>query len=90
MQACFPVTEFGEAWPTGVPMQVHGMDADPFFAGEGDIDAARDLVSSTEQAELFLYSGDKHLFADPSLTSFDPDAAALLTRRVLEFLSRIS
>jgi dienelactone hydrolase len=88
-QACLPVSAFGAFWPYGVPVQVHAMDADPFFVGEGDIDAARELVATTEQAELFLYSGDKHLFTDPSLTSFDPDATAVLTRRVLEFLSRI-
>ncbi|MGS0685463.1 dienelactone hydrolase family protein [Nakamurella sp. GG22] len=90
IQACLPVSEFGSAWPAGVPVQVHGMDTDPLFAGEGDLDAARELVAGTEQAELFLYSGDKHLFTDPSLTSFDPPAAALLSRRVLEFLSRVS
>lgn len=88
LHACLPVTEFGGAWPPGVPVQVHGMDADPFFAEEGgDIDAARALVDSTEQAELFLYPGDQHLFADSSLPSYDPDAAALLVRRVLDFLA---
>ncbi|MBA2529406.1 MAG: dienelactone hydrolase family protein, partial [Euzebyales bacterium] len=71
----------------GVPVQVHGMDADPFFVDEGDIDAARALVESTEQAELFLYPGDQHLFADNSLPSYDADAAALLSRRVLGFLA---
>ena len=30
--------------------------------------------------------GDQHLFADSSLPSYDPDAAALLTQRVLDFL----
>jgi dienelactone hydrolase len=87
--SCFPVSEFGEAWPVGVPVQVHGMDADPFFADEGDLDAARDLVGSAERAELFLYPGKEHLFADSSLPSYDPAAAALLTRRVLEFLEGI-
>jgi dienelactone hydrolase len=62
------------------------MDADPIFVGEGDIDAARELVASSEQAELYLYPGDQHYFADSSLPSYDPDATALLTRRVLEFL----
>jgi dienelactone hydrolase len=81
-----PVSEFGEAWPAGVPVQVHGMDADPYFAGEGDIDAARDLVASTDQAELFVYSGDQHLFADAGLPSYDADAAATLMERVLGFL----
>jgi dienelactone hydrolase len=87
--ACVPVSEFGPAWPAGVPVQVHGMDADPFFAGEGDLDAARDLVEQAEDAELFLYPGDQHLFADRTLPSYAPAAAALLTRRVLEFLQRL-
>jgi dienelactone hydrolase len=63
------------------------MDADPFFVDEGDIDAARALVESAEQAELFLYPGGQHLFADSSLPSYDADAAALLSRRVLDFLA---
>ncbi len=42
LEACVPVSEFGEAWPDAVPVQVHGMDGDPSFAGEGDIDAARE------------------------------------------------
>ena len=70
-----------------MPVQIHAMDADPFFVEEGgDIDAARALVASAEHAELFLYPRDQHLFADSSLPSYDADAAALLTRRVLEFL----
>jgi dienelactone hydrolase len=85
--SCIPVSEFGTAWPAGVPVQVHGMDADPYFAGEGDIDAARALVASTDEAELFVYPGDKHLFADSSLSSYDPAAAALLRERVLAFLA---
>jgi dienelactone hydrolase len=84
--SCVPVSEFGEAWPAGVPVQVHGMEADPFFAGE-DLDAARALVGSTERAELFLYPGEEHLFADSSLPSYDQAAAALLTRRVVDFLN---
>jgi dienelactone hydrolase len=84
--SCAPVTEYGSGWPDGVPAQIHGMDGDPFFADEGDIDAARALVDEVEQAELFLYPGDQHLFADNSLPSYDPEAAALLTQRVLDFL----
>jgi dienelactone hydrolase len=88
--SCVPVSEFGDAWPAGVPVQVHGMDADPFFTEEdGDLDAARALVDSTEEAELFLYPGKEHLFADSSLPSYDEAAAALLTRRTLDFLDRI-
>ena len=88
--SCFPVSEFGEAWPEGVPVQVHAMGADPFFTEEGgDLDAARALVDSTDQAELFLYPGKEHLFADSSLPSYDRAAASLLTRRVLGFLDGI-
>jgi dienelactone hydrolase len=87
-EACLPVEEFGE-WPEGVPVQVHGMDADPFFVGDGDIDSARALVSSVPDAELFLYPGDQHLFGDFSLPSYDEHSAALLAERVLKFLERI-
>ena len=87
--SCVPVSEFGESWPVDVPVQIHGMDADPIFVGEGDIDAARDIVASAPDAELFLYPGDQHYFADSSLPSYDADATALLTERVLDFLSRI-
>jgi dienelactone hydrolase len=84
--SCVPVSEFSSVWPDGVPVRVHAMNADPFFVGE-DIDAARALVDQAKDAELFLYPGEQHLFADSSLPSYDPDAAALLTHRVLDFLS---
>lgn len=87
--SCVPVSEFGQAWPKGVPVQVHGMDADPIFVGEGDIDAARALVEEAEDAELFLYPGDQHYFADNSLSSYDAKATALLLQRVLKFLSAL-
>ena len=89
--SCIPITgewAFGP-WPDGVPVQIHGMDNDPIFVGEGDIDAAREIVATVEDAELFLYPGDQHYFADSSLPSYDADAAALLTRRVLDFLARV-
>ena len=90
LHACIPVSEFGSAWPGGVPVQVHAMDADPFFVEDGDVDAARALVAETEDAELFLYRGDQHLFADNSLSAYDAEAAGLLMKRVLGFLDRKS
>ena len=75
--------EFGRAWPSGVPLQIHAMEDDDW----GDVDVARELVAAVDEAELFLYPGDAHLFADSSLPSYDADAAALLTRRVLDFLA---
>jgi len=76
-------------WPDGVPVQIHGMDNDPIFVDEGDIDAAKEIVAAAEDGELFLYPGDQHYFADSSLPSYDADATRLLTRRVLEFLDRV-
>jgi dienelactone hydrolase len=87
--SCVPTSEFGSAWPREVPVQVHGMDADPFFVEEGDIEAARALMEEADDGELFLYPGDQHYFADSTLPSYDPEAAALLTRRVLEFLGAL-
>jgi dienelactone hydrolase len=88
--SCLPVS--GEwaigPWPPGVPVQIHGMDHDPIFVDEGDIDAAREIVATADDAELFLYPGDQHYFADSSLSAYDADAAALLTRRVLALLAR--
>jgi dienelactone hydrolase len=85
--SCVPVSEFG-TWPDGVPVQIHAMENDPSFTDEGDIDAARDLVKTVADGELFLYPGAGHLFADASLADYDPAAAALLTERALAFLSR--
>jgi dienelactone hydrolase len=86
LHSCVPPSEFGGAWPEGLPVQVHGMDADEIFVDEGDLDAARALVDSATDAELFLYPGDQHLFADNSLSAYDEQAASLLTERVLVFL----
>jgi dienelactone hydrolase len=86
--SCVPISEFGSTWPDGVPVQIHAMDADPIFTEEGDLEAARALVASAEQAELFLYPGNQHYFADASLPSYDKAATALLMERVLSFLDR--
>lgn len=88
-EACVPPGQFDSPWPDAVPVEIHGMDADEFFAGEGDLDAARQLVDSHDDRRLFLYKGTQHIFADPSLPSYDEAAAGLLTKRVLEFLVAI-
>ena len=83
--SCIDPAEFG-SWPPSLRVQIHGMDADPYFVEEGDIDAARAIVEAGDDAELFLYKGSEHYFADSSLPSYDAEAAALLTARVLDFL----
>jgi dienelactone hydrolase len=87
MYSCLPVSEFGSAWPEGVPVQVHAKEDDPEFAE--DRAAAEALVESTADAELFLYPGKEHLFADSSVTDYDPIAASSLIERVLAFLDAV-
>jgi dienelactone hydrolase len=87
MSSCIPVAEFGETWPEGVPVQIHGKEGDEFF--DEDLPAARELAGSTAATELFIYPGDQHLFADSSLDAYDPDAASLLVERVQAFLASV-
>src|SRR5437016_2400177 len=85
--AAFPASEFGSGWPLGVPLQIHMMEDDEWAVE--DLPAARELVETTEGAELFLYPGDRHLFADSSLLDYDENAARLLMQRVLAFLNDV-
>ena len=89
LEACVPPAEFGEGWPARVPVQVHGMEQDPFFGLEGDLDAARDLVASVDHGELYVYPGDVHLFTDSSLPSHDDAATRLVVERALSLLARV-
>ena len=88
LHASIPISEFGGSWPQGVPLQIHLMEADE-LALEGDLDAAREIDETVESAELFLYPGDRHLFADESLPDYDEGAATLLKQRVLGFLADV-
>ena len=85
--AAFPASEFGGPWPPGVPLQIHMMEDDEWAVE--DLPAARELVETTDGAELFLYPGDRHLFADSSLPDYDESAATLLKQRVLRLLDDI-
>ena len=85
--AAFPASEFG-AWPQGVPLQIHMMEEDEWAVE--DLPAARELVKTVDGAELFLYPGDRHLFADSSLADYEGQAAAQLKERVLAFLKNVT
>jgi dienelactone hydrolase len=88
--SCVPPSEFGGPWPHGVPVQIHMMDRDEeVLPPNEDLEAARELDRTVPSAELFLYPGDRHLFADSSLPDYDEAAAALLRERVLDFLARL-
>ncbi|RSS57128.1 hypothetical protein EF909_13975 [Streptomyces sp. WAC01280] len=65
------------------------MDADPYFVGDGDLAAARELVADAGDRELFLYSGSSHLFAERGAESYVPEATAACVERVLAFLGRL-
>jgi dienelactone hydrolase len=84
--SAIPASEFGGTWPEGVPLQIHMMENDPWAAE--DLPAAQELAEN-ERAELFVYPGDVHLFADNSTTDYDEEAAALLKERTLAFLKRV-
>jgi dienelactone hydrolase len=85
--AAFPASEFGDSWPESVPLQIHMMEDDE-WAME-DLPAARELVETVDGAELYLYPGDRHLFADSSLADYDEKAAEQLKERVLAFLKSV-
>ncbi|MEU4505063.1 dienelactone hydrolase family protein [Streptomyces sp. NPDC024089] len=85
VHSCVPSSAFG-AWPARLPVRIHAMEADRLFTDEGDADAAHALVDEAADAELHLYPGDRHLFADNSLPSYDAGATALLLDRTLTFL----
>jgi dienelactone hydrolase len=85
--AAFPPSEFGGTWPQGVPLQIHMMEDDE-WATE-DLPGARELAETADRAELFLYPGDRHLFADNSLPDYDERAATLLKQRVFAFLKDV-
>ena len=84
---CVSPSEFSDAWPASVPVQIHGMAADEFF--EEDLESARQLISSVPDAELFLYEGSTHLFADNSLDDYNAVATAQLLDRVRGFLASL-
>ena len=77
--AALPLGEWGDnwpaAWPDGVALQLHILE------GDEDFEIAQALAATVPGAELFVYSGTEHYFAE-----HDDGAAALLTERVLEFL----
>lgn len=89
ISSCAPPSAFDSPWPVQLPVQIHGMDQDPFFAEEGDLEAAQELVANSECAELFVYKGDQHFIVDDSLQAYDAETANLLLQRVRDFLDRV-
>lgn len=84
-----PVDTFGDIWPEDVDMQIHISEGDEFYEAPV-VSEFIDIVGQTSNAELFLYPGSTHLFADSSLEGYDERSAGLLLERTLEFLDRLS
>ena len=84
--SCVPTSEFGGGWPERLPVQIHAMDADPYFVDGGDLDAAREVARSEPAASLYLYPGGGHLFTDETLPCYDAEATADVVRRTLTLL----
>lgn len=80
-----PTAEFGKSWPQGVPLQLHIMENDPW----DDLPFCQQLAQEVDRAELFIYPGSGHLFADSSSADYEPEAARLLLERTLSFLDRV-
>jgi dienelactone hydrolase len=77
--AALPLGQWGDnwpaTWPADVRLQLHILD------GDEDFEIAQGLAATVPGAELFVYPGAEHYFAE-----HDDQAAALLTERVLTFL----
>ena len=78
--AALPLGRWGDnwpaTWPEGVGLQLHILD------GDEDFEIAQGLAATVPGAELFVYPGSEHYFAE-----HDDEAAALLRQRVLAFLA---
>ncbi len=87
LSGALPLEMLGaEAWPAGVPAQIHYTADDP-FRRQGWIDAVVEGVrAAPASVETFDYPGAGHLFTDPSLPhEYDSHAAERLWDRVLSF-----
>ncbi|SNR99295.1 Dienelactone hydrolase [Geodermatophilus pulveris] len=79
-----------DAWPAGVPVQVHHTEDDPRHA-PGWLDAfVADVRRADGAVEVFGHPGSGHLFTDPSRPQeYDEQATELFWQRALVFLGRV-
>lgn len=77
-------------WPTGVPIQIHSADADPWVP-EPLVQAFEAAVTTAGvHAETWRYPGAAHMFDDPDLPGHSVEATALARERITRFLERLS
>jgi dienelactone hydrolase len=89
MSGALDPQSFGvQRWPQLVPVQVHYAADDP-LVDPAPVEALANAVRAADAyVEVHTYPVAGHLFADPDLADYDPNAAELLLRRVLDFLGR--
>lgn len=83
-----PIETFGDIWPAGVDAQIHVAESDPFYEPAVVAEFVR-RAGKVARAESFTYPAASHLFTDSSLSGYEPDSAALVMERTLEFLARL-
>lgn len=84
MSAGFDPSEYGDGRPANVAVQVHGKDADPEFANEWDLPAARTLVEEATEGELFLYPGEESFLQPMGGSAFTGDAIAAYAKLLFD------
>jgi dienelactone hydrolase len=80
-----PTSSFAQPWPDGVPLQMHLSEGDEWT----ELDVCEALAAEIDGAELFVYPGSAHLFADPDSADYDRFHAHLLMDRTLAFLQAV-
>lgn len=91
MSGTLPLAMLGaDAWPAGVPAQVHYTLGDPFRNQEWVDSVVAGVRAAGAPVEVHTdYPGAGHLFTDPGLPDeHDPAAADLAWERVLAFCDR--
>ncbi|MGC4746208.1 dienelactone hydrolase family protein [Micromonospora sp. DT201] len=71
----------------GLPVQLHLADPDPYDAPDEIDEWQQALTDAGADLTVFRYPGVGHLFTDPDLDEYAPDAAAATWKRVLDFLT---
>ncbi|MEU7924200.1 dienelactone hydrolase family protein [Micromonospora sp. NPDC049801] len=71
----------------GLPVQLHVADPDPYDAPDEIDEWQRAMTAAGADLTVFRYPGVGHLFTDPALTEYAPDAATALWPRALAFLA---
>ncbi len=87
LSGALPLEMLGaEAWPAGVPAQIHYTADDPNRRQAWIDEVVESVRAASASVETFDYPGAGHLFTDASLPDeYDPDAAEQLWDRVLSF-----